>query len=224
MTDGAGKIVRAPPYGIEPLQWSQLEGFFKEHGCVAVGDRELRWYRESWGALEKAGLAGAAELAEFGLDRTVLKLRALCLLAMYLGIYQVAGEHTELGGYFSGHAPCSWYLDSLHVDSEDIWELARQAGILETDAENYWEDEDVDDELLYELATELVENETHAIFEALVDRYGGRTELFAALWNSRKPSDESEPSEGILDSVNPGDGKREVRSYVENGMTEWRLT
>ena len=49
--------------------------------------------------------------------------------------------------------------------------------MLETEAESYWEDEDVDDESLYELAAELVGNETDAIFVALVDHHGGRTEF-----------------------------------------------
>ena len=172
-------------------------------------------------ALEKAGLTSAAEFGEFGLDGTVPRLRALCLLAMYLGIYQAAGEDSEMGGDFSDHRPCSWYLDSLNVDIEDIWELVRQAAMLETEAESYWEDEDVDDESLCELAAELVGNETDAIFVALVDHHGGRTELFVSLWNSRKPSDEDEPLDDILNSVRPGDGKLEVWAYVEEGMTGW---
>ena len=68
----------------------------------------------------KAGLASAAEFGEFGLDGTVPRLRALCLLAMYPGICQAAGEDSEMGGDFSDHRPCSWYLDSLNVDIEDI--------------------------------------------------------------------------------------------------------
>ena len=214
----------APPFGTEPLPWSQVEGFFREHGCVVVGEPELRWYRESWGAMEKAGLTGAVEFREFGLDRTVLGLRAVCLLAMYLGIYQAAGEYSELGGYFSEHEPCSWYLGSLKVDSEDIWTFARWAGVLETEAESYWEDEDADDELLYDLAAELVADETRAIFTALVDHYGGKTELFVSLWRTRSASDEDEPVENIVDSVHPGDGKLKVWAYVEEGMRGWWLS
>ena len=45
--------------------------------------------------------------------------------------------------------------------------------------------------------------------------------LLVSLWNSRKPSDEDEPLDDILNSVRPGDGKLEVWAYVEEGMTGW---
>ena len=224
MTNPMEGTMRMSASNREPLRWSEVEGFFQEHGCVIVDAPELRWYRESWGALEKAGLTGAAESEAFGLDRTAPRLRAVCLLAMYLGIYQAAGEYSELGGYFSEHIPCSWYLDSLNVDIEDLWDAARRMGALETDAESYREDEDADDELLYELAMELVGVETDAIFSTLVDHYGGKTELFVSLWRSRSAPDEDEPVEDIVDTVHPGDGKLEVWAYVDEGMTGWRLS
>ncbi len=205
----------------ESLRWVQVEGFFREHGCVIVDTPELGWYRESWGALEKAGLTGAAESEEVGFDRTVPRLRAVCLLAMYLGIYQAAGNFSELGGYFSEHVPLSRYLDSLNVDTEDLWELARRMGTLETVAESLDEDEDVDDERLYELAMELVEGETNAIFTTLVDHYGGETELFVSLWRSRNASDEKELLNDIVNTVRFGDGKLDVHAYVEEGMMGW---
>lgn len=224
MTNRTEDTAPAPSCDNEPLPWSQVAGFFREHGCVVVGHPELRWYRESWGAMEKAGLTGAVEFKEFGLDRTVARLRALCLLAMYLGMYQAAGEYSELGGFFSDHLPCSWYLDSLNVDVEDIRNLASHSGVLETEAESDEEDEDAADELLYELAAELVGDETGAIFAALVDRYGGKTGLFVSLWRSRSPLDEDEPMEEIVNTVDFGDGKLEVWAYVEEGMTGWRLS
>ncbi len=140
---------------------------------------------------------------------------------MYLGIYQAAGKFSELGGYFSEHAPFSWYLNSLNVDTKDLWEVARRMGTLKTDAESYPEDEDTDDESLYELAMELVEGETNAIFTTLVDHYGGKTELFVSLWRSRSTSDEIEPLDDIVNTVRFGDGKLEVHAYVEEGMTGW---
>ena len=74
-----------------------------------------------------------------------------------------------------------------------------------------------------DFAVELVEGEADAIFAVLIDHYGDKAELFAALWSSRGPASESEPAETILGSASPGDGKREVLSYVENGMVGWRL-
>lgn len=139
-SESEGETGRAafPP----PLRWSEVEDFFREHGCVIVGDPELAWYREAWGALEEAGLAGAAEFAPLGLDRTMPRLRALCLPAMYLGIYQAAGEESALGGYFPGHPPRDRYFESLGLDIWELWELARTTGMIETDAEVYWEEEE----------------------------------------------------------------------------------
>ena len=222
MTGETEKAVSAPAFGTDLLQWSQVESFFKEHGCVIVGDPELLWYRESWCAMEKASLTCASVCQEFEPDWTVPRLRAICLLAMYLGIYQAAGEFSELGGFFSDHPSCSWYLNSLNVNMEGIWTLARQAGVLETGAESYREDSDADDELLDELAMELVSDETDAIFEALVDYYGGKVELFASLWKSRTLSNEDESLEEIVNAFSFGDGKLEVWMYVEEGMKDWR--
>ena len=209
--------------GTEPLSWYQVEEFFREHGCVIDGAPELRWYRESWGAMERAGLTGAGKFKEFQVDQTVVRLRVICLLAMYLGIYQVVGEHSELGGYFSDHLPCSWYLDSLNAKTKDLWELAHQMDVFETDVESYKEDNDTD-ELLYELAIEVVNGETDAIFEALVDHYGGKTELFVSIWRSRTASGDDEPLEDIVNTVRFGDGKLEVWAYVDEGMTAWWLS
>ena len=223
MTDRGESVGRLPPNRAKRLPWSRIEPFFREHGCVVAGDPELGWYREAWGALEKAGLTQAEEFAEFGLDGTVTGLRALCLLAMYLGIYQAAGERAELGGHFSGHEPCSRYLDSLGVSVDDLRGFGMLAEDPEMGAETHPEGENIDDGPLSELVVELVENESDAIFVALIDHYGDGAALFAALWNSRGPERERSSAEDILGSASPGDGRREVMSYVENGMNGWRL-
>lgn len=222
MTDATGILSPTSSSGINSLQWGQVEGFFRIHGCVIVGAPELLWYRESWGAMEKAGLINAAEFKNSELNHTMSKLRTVCLLAMYLGIYQAAGEFSELGGYFLEHPHCSSYLDSLNVDINDIWTFTRHVGWLETDTENYWEDEETDDDLLYELAAELITDETSAIFSALLKHYGNETKLFVSLWESRMLADEAEPLENILNSGYFGDGKLEVWTYVDEGMSGWR--
>ena len=112
------------------IEWNQVRRLFEEHGCVMIGHPEMGWYQEAWQALEKAGLTRIAEFEEYELGQTMLKLRALCLLAMYLGMYQAAGKFSELGGHFSEHQPFSWYLHTLNVTRKEIWELARLWGIL----------------------------------------------------------------------------------------------
>ena len=210
-------------YETEMLEWSQVKELFEESGCVVYGNPEIRWYQESWGALKRAGLANTTEFKELDLAQTVLRLRALCLLAMYLGIYQVA-EDSELGGYFSEHDFFSSYLSLLNVETEHIWELARRQEVLETDYQDYWEDEEVDDEFLHDTAMVFVSDENNAIYGALEEHYGGKMGLFESIWNSRVPLDEIESMEDVVDDTEPGDGKPLVWAYVENGMKGWSWT
>lgn len=205
------------------LGWDQVRQFFEDHGCVVAGHPEIRWYRESWEALDRAGLTSITQYRAFELAQTVLKLRALCLLAMYLGMYQAAGPYSELAGYFSGHPDVFWYLDPLGVKMMDIWELARISGRLETSALSYFEDEGADDEQLREIAMDFVSEESSSIFCTLVEHYGEIFELFVSLWNSRVLPDDVEPFEGVVDSMRAQDGKVEVWAYVEEGMESWSL-
>lgn len=227
-----------PLYETEGLGWADVKGFFEEYGCVVVGDPELRWYEESWGVLMKSGLADAtgSRLDELEHRRITLKLRVICLLAMYLGICQEAGEFSPLGGYFSGHHPFSWYLDSLKVEKEDLWEMAHMEGFIETDSPNYWEDEDTSDEDLESFAIALVEYENPSICQALREHYGGDRGLFVSVWNSRLPLESLDdpwssayrdakklnPSQ-FVESAYGGDGESEIWEYVRRGMSSWTL-
>ena len=205
-----------------PLAWDQVRPFFEEHGCVLVGRPEIRWYREAWEALDKAGLTSTTEYEQFELAQTTLRLRAICLLAMYLGMYQAAGPHSELGGHFDDHQDISWYLDSLDVQMEDVWKLACASGFLEPDATTYWDDEETDDGQLGEIAMDLARDESRPIFDALVEHHDGNIALFVSLWNSRVSPEDAEPVESVVDSGHFGDGKPEVWAYVEERMQGWR--
>ena len=203
------------------LGWEQVRQFFEDHGCVVTGHPESRWYRESWEALDKAGLTSTTRYQTFELAQTVLKLRALCLLAMYLGMYQAAGPYSELAGCFSEHPDVSWYLDSLEVEMKDIRELARTSGMIETSPSSYCEDEEADDGQLREIAMDFVRGENRAIFDALVEHYGGVVELFVSLWNSRMSPDEAESILSVVNALEPIGSKLAIWSYVEEGMTDW---
>ena len=202
------------------VEWDEVESFFRDYGCPVVGHPELGWYQESWHALERADLVRNYQSDEFNISDAVPKLRAICLLAMYLGIYQVA-EGTDLGGYFSEHPPISWCLDSLNVEMEQIWNLARHEGVIDTKITNYMEDEGLDNEQLSEIAIELVSYETDSIFDSLKKHYGDQIGLFVSIWNSRFPSGHKESPQDVINSVYGGDGKVEIWSYIEGGMSEW---
>ena len=107
------------------MDWGDVAGFFDEYGCVMMDHPELRWYQESWGALMRAGLAGRTRFDDYEHAQAHLKLRAICLLAMYVGIYQQVPYGPELGGCFFGHPGISEYLEALHLDDDTLWEMAR---------------------------------------------------------------------------------------------------
>ena len=209
-------------YKIETLEWVDIRGFFKEHGCVIAGRPEIEWYRTAWTALERAGLTCSGKLGSFQVDLTTVKLRALCLMAMYLGAYQATDEFSKiLGGYFSEHSSVFWYLESLNVDMEDIWNLAHQNGVLDSENPGYEEDEDVDVEQLCEIATDLAVDERDVIYKALVEHYGGNEGLFVSWWNSRRPLDEGASWPDIFASADPDDGTFEAWEYMEAGMKDF---
>ena len=212
-------------YETEALDWNDVKDFFQKDGCVVVGNPELKWYQESWNALIKSNLASEMSLEKSSHVRTILKLRAICLLAMYMGIYQEAGEFSDLDGYFSGHPPFSWYLESLKVELEDLWEIGHMHEMLETESSTYWEDEETSESDLESIGMELVREENHDIYEILHRHYGGDIGLFTSIWNSRKLSDEIGPALEHL--VNTGiyseDGVQEAWDYIRGGMRSWTL-
>ena len=218
-------LTKTALYETEASDWADVKNFFEEYGCVVVGNPELRWYRESWGTLMKSDLADVTQFEEFSHAQTMLKLRAICLLAMYLGIYQEAGEFSDLGGYFSEHPPFSWYLGSLKVELEDLWELGHVHEMLETESSSYWEDEETSESDLENIAMDLVRGENHDIHKVLHRHYGGDIGLFTSIWNSRKLTDEIGPALEHL--VNTGiyseDGVQEVWDYIRGGMRSWTL-
>ena len=228
----------------DELDWDDVERFFDEYGCVMMNHPELRWYQESWGALMRSGLAGWTRFKDYAHVQTLLRLRAICLLAMYLGIYQQGSEYgPELGGYFFGH-PWIWdYLEALKVDHDSLWEMARIDGYLpdeesgrveERDDEETDEDEKAD--ILRDVVSELIREENDSIYRALEAHYGGTYGLFVSLWNSRLPLHRVDPHEDVVNArIPPNAGldylftlpelgeKVEVYEYVESGMQNWEL-
>ncbi|MCY4481860.1 MAG: hypothetical protein OXC12_03205 [Spirochaetaceae bacterium] len=228
----------------EPLDWRGVERFFDEYGCVMMDHPELRWYQESWGALVRSGLSGGTAFEDSEHARALLKLRAICLLAMYVGIYQQVPDGPELGGCFFGHPGIWEYLEALHMDDNMLWEMARihrylpeeERGTVERTDDDEEEDEDENVEILRDAVVELIREENDSIYQALAAHYGGTVGLFASLWNSRLPPDRVEPAEDLVNPALPPNagleylltspelGERaEVFQYVDGGMRNWEL-
>ena len=229
-------------YETEELEWGCVEHFFREYGCLMIGNPELRWYQESWGALMRAGLTVCTRFEDPIYGYEILKLRAVCLLVMYLGMYQQEPLGPMLGGNFSGHTWMSDYLWSLKVDNQALWEIACAEGFAPDsidcgsparDADDE-QDEDEKAEVVREMVLELIEEENDPIYQALKGHYGGTPELFVSLWNSRLPLHEVDPSADVINAV-PADltslvlspeevgEKASVYDYVETGMRNWAI-
>ena len=232
-------------YKTEELKWECVEHFFREYGCLMIGNPELRWYQESWGALMRAGLTVCTRFEDPIHGYEILKLRAVCLLVMYLGMYQQEPLGPMLGGSFSGHPWMSDYLWSLKVDDQALWEIACVEGFApdsfdsgspprDTDDE-VDEDEDEKSEVVREMVLALIEEENEPIHQALKAHYGGTPELFVSLWNSRLPLHEVDPTEDVINAapahaelddilLSPELGeKASVYDYVETGMRGWTI-
>ena len=228
-------------YETAELAWECVERFFREYGCLMIDDPELRWYQESWGALMRAGLTIWTRFEDPNHGYEILKLRAICLLVMYLGMYQQEPLGPVLGGNFSGHPWISEYLSSLKVNDQALREIACVEGFvpesidsgsprLGADDEH---DEDEKGEVVREMVLALIEEENEPIYQALKAHYGGTTELFVALWNSRVRLHDVDPSEDVINAA-PADlaslfssrelgEKASVYDYVETGMRNWAI-
>ena len=103
---------------IEPVAWSSLRGFFEEYGCALIGDTVLRWYQESWGAVARWGITKLS-CSRYEDYETPSRLQALCLLHMYLGMYQqqMSGELAE---DFDGLYSLGLMVDELHINRGDL--------------------------------------------------------------------------------------------------------
>ncbi|MCY3597725.1 MAG: hypothetical protein OXG71_09885, partial [Rhodospirillales bacterium] len=100
------------------------------------------------------------------MTEVVVRLRAVCLLAMYLGIYRAAGHASDLGGYSEGPGNVSEYMESLEVGAEEILSVVRLAGLTESvwaiSGEGGHDKIDLD-----EIAMSMIQDENAAIFGAL---------------------------------------------------------
>ena len=99
-------------HGAVLVEWPDIKSFFAGYGCPTLSGIEMQWFERSWGALSEAGLTRANRAADGKYGQVEVKLRAVCLLAMYLGMYQQGGA---LEGYFNDHLGLSFYLEELGV-------------------------------------------------------------------------------------------------------------
>ena len=112
-------------HGAEEVEWHEVKGFYDNHGCPTVSGSEMQWFERSWGALGATGLTRIEMVPDEECGRVAVKLRAVGLLAMYLGMYQRGGP---LEGYFNDHLGLSVYLEELGVEERDVLAILHMDG------------------------------------------------------------------------------------------------
>lgn len=200
------------------LPWADVSSFFTEYGCVTASGHEQSWYREAWDAMGGSDLRNLPTDGETEAEALV-KLHAISLAVMYLGIYQAAYD-SELNGYFSEHPPVSYYIESVGIDFDLLAKLARSEGYLpDSDDEEASEDDEYHAGI--DFAKDAISEACPAIFRVIESHFGGDIGLFAAIWNSRLDPQEQESLDMAVNSTYPGEGKVEVWGYVSRGMVGW---
>ena len=205
------------------LGWSDVSGFFRAQ-CVTGGGREIAWYREAWTALGNAGLLGTSCHADAAHAQAVLKLRALCLAVMYLGLYEAAcGSGIGQGAHFGERHSLWWYLGELEVDDDVLVDIARSEGYFELVVLEEGHSEHDELWATSEFVEEAMRSDCPVMFRALEDHFGGDIGLFTAIWNSRLDPEDKEPPDVAVNSTEWGDGKVAVWQYVSEGMRGWTM-
>ena len=184
-------------------KYRKSQDFFSEYGCVWTDHPEMRWYEESWGALMRA------ELANYRTDacEVLVKLRALCLLKMYLGFCACFDEDSE--------PSLAEMLVSLEISPIA---LANLIGEEKFHKVSFY---DIPDKLESETYN-MIKNENSPIYQCLKDHYGEESLLFVALWNSRVPLYAVESAQSILNEDVEFIGEKPMAlNYFTGGMSDW---
>jgi len=165
---------------------------------------EMRWYEESWGALMRA------DLADDNTDdhsEVFVKLRALCLLKMYLGFCACFDEDAE--------PSLTDMLASLAINPVTL------ANLVGEEKFNKVSFDDIPD-ILESETCDMIKNENSTIYQCLKEHYGGESLLFVSLWTSRVPLYAVESAQSILnEDVEFIGEKPRAFNYVTGGMSDW---
>lgn len=160
------------------IRWADLEPIAAEAFRIWTGSPELRWAKQAWSHLTRAGLAKNRE----PLDGLRAYIRFLVLASIYRDWCAVAFDYSE------DDEPTLW-LSAVHVDPVDI-ELLLGPDI-EVRACRPFEPR------LDNALNTLMERERESVLDALLKGFGSVEDLFIALWRSNQdPVDWADVGEG----------------------------
>jgi len=149
---------------------------------IWIGQPEIAWARKAWSVLVAAGLASYSNECE----RYQVFFRFLALGGIYADFSDVAWEET-VDSYEYGYWAEPFDLDPLVI------------GQLYARHPHWSPDDDLEE---YDILVSLVEAQRHTVVAALVKVFGGTSQLYASLWNSRKDRNvDDKEDEGLLSAT-----------------------
>jgi hypothetical protein len=199
-----------PTGNAKTLSWKDVETAANEAFHIWGGSPELRWAREAWDALIRAGLA----TYENEVERCEAAIRFMALAALYHDFCERAWDEGVSPDYLS-------WAEELRILPFRMGQLVgREEGFLDDSHE-------VEHNALKFLADRAREEIVPALREGFHDIWPGpwstSSGLFIALWRSREPKpDPSDPDEEIetdWEVVNTEitGGKLQAFAWLEDG-------
>jgi hypothetical protein len=160
------------PGGTALVAWDDLRDSADLAFAIWVDQPELRWARQAWSSLERAGLTSYVNERQ----RHRVLVRFVALADLYHEFCHLAWDEMYEPGYLE-------WADELNFSRFRIGQLAGLAGVDE------WPDDDEavdDDEVATTALVSLVHSARAEIVPALRAGFGGVEGLFVALWRSNR--------------------------------------
>jgi len=182
----------------QKIEWDEIETAATKMFNVWIDGAELKWAKEAWKHLAKAGLTEANTILEI----TATKLRLVTLARIYQEFSGFAWDENP-------ETPLDYLAEDLEIDPVALGILAAQAD------PNDFEDFTEDDFLLGAALETVTDSQRHEIFECLRKAYGDEFKLYNRLWHTRSllAEKDSEGDEWEVTGANSS-----ALEYLSNGF------
>lgn len=183
---------------IDKIKWDEVENAAAKMFNVWIDGTELKWAKEAWNHLAKAGLTEATTILEI----TATKLRLVTLARIYQEFSGFAWDENP-------ETPLDYLAEDLEIDPVALGTLAGRAD------PNDFEDLTEDEYLLGAALQTVTDSQRQEIFECLRTAYGDELRLYSRLWHTRSPlaEEDSEGNEWEVTGANSS-----ALEYVRNGF------
>ena len=181
----------------DQIAWDEVESAAKKMFDVWVHGAELKWAKEAWRHLRKAGLTTGATILEI----TATKLRLVTLARIYEEFCGIAWDENR-------ETPLTYLAEDLEIDPIALGILAAKA---DPDTfEELTENDSIEEAAL----TAVTDAQRDEIFQCLRNAYGNEIRLYTRIWHTRRPmTEETEGNEFEVTAANAM-----ALEYVQNGF------